>query len=327
MNRPFASISAGHLPHRECATLTEAGEPSSPNQSEMYTRVLLDGRTLAYQCYGCPTGRPLYFFHGFPGSRLQAKLVHEQAATAGVCLIAPDRPGFGRSTYAPDRTILSWADDVAQLADALGHGHFSVLGVSCGGPYALACAHRLAKRLDYVGLVAGIGPMDVPSIRREQMRVLRLLFSLARIHPVLVAPFLFADRRLFRGDAKRAVQMLARMLTPPDRKLLATDTHLRTRFGASLAEAYVQGIAGAIREVQLIAGPRGFLLEHITCPVHLYQSGQDRHVPPAMGRYMAERIPNARLRIYPEEGHLSVLVHRFGDCLLDFLAACTNALA
>lgn len=268
----------------------------------MYTRVLRDGRTLAYQCYGCPTGRPLYFFHGFPGSGLQAKLVHEQAATAGVCLIALDRPGCGRSTYAPDRTILSWADDVAQLADALGHEHFSVLGVSCGGPYALACAYRLAERLDYVGLVAGIGPMDVPSIRREQMRVLRLLFSFARIHPVLVAPFLFADRRLFLGDTERAVQMLTRMLTPPDRKLLATDTHLRTRFGASLAEAYVQGITGAIREVQLIAGPRGFLLEHITCPVHLYQSGQDRHVPRLWGGTWPNGYPTPTFAYTPRRG-------------------------
>jgi len=95
---------------------------------------LSDGRLLAYQCYGQVDGRPLYFFHGFPGSRLQAALLHEQALAAGVCLVAPDRPGFGRSTPDPQRTISGWSADVAQLADHLGHERFGVLGVSCGGP-------------------------------------------------------------------------------------------------------------------------------------------------------------------------------------------------
>ena len=92
------------------------------------------------------------------------------------------------------------------------------------------------------------------------------------------------------------------------------------RFGASLAEAYAQGIAGVALEAQLIASPRGFALEDIKVPVHLYQSGQDRNVPPAMADYMAARLPQAKLRHYPDEGHLSIVVNRFGDCLADLLA-------
>jgi len=42
---------------------------------ETQSIVLKDGRELAYQCYGQTGGRPLYFFHGFPGCRLQASLV------------------------------------------------------------------------------------------------------------------------------------------------------------------------------------------------------------------------------------------------------------
>lgn len=49
---------------------------------------LPDGRSLAYQLYGAHEGRPLYYFHGFPGSRLQAALHHEQALAANVCLVA-----------------------------------------------------------------------------------------------------------------------------------------------------------------------------------------------------------------------------------------------
>ena len=122
---------------------------------------LRDGRLLAWQRYGLPEGRPVYFFHGFPGSRLQAAFLAEDARNAGVALFSFDRPGFGRSTAAPKRTLLDWADDVEQLADQLRHGRFDVVGVSCGGPYALACAHRLGTRVDHVALLAGIG-LDLP---------------------------------------------------------------------------------------------------------------------------------------------------------------------
>ncbi|MEM1242624.1 MAG: hypothetical protein AAGI45_22565, partial [Cyanobacteria bacterium P01_H01_bin.26] len=32
---------------------------------------LQDGRQLAYECVGEPNGRPVFFFHGSPGSRLE----------------------------------------------------------------------------------------------------------------------------------------------------------------------------------------------------------------------------------------------------------------
>lgn len=281
---------------------------------------LADGRRLALKCYGRPGGRPLYFFHGFPGCRLQAALVHEHAARAGALLIAADRPGFGQSSYAARRTIVGWADDVAQLADHLGHRRFGVVGVSCGGAYALACAHQMPARLEYVGLIAGIAPMNVASIRRDQSPLLTAMFALARLHPLLASPLLALDWLMFRSAPQRAVRALASMLTPPDQALLAADPRVRDAFAASLAEAYAHGITGALREAHVIGSPRGFALEEIRCAVHVYQGGSDRHVPPAMGRYLAATIPQSRLHFYPQEGHLSILVNRFGDCLRDFMA-------
>lgn len=289
--------------------------------NDFNTITLDQGRPLAYGRYGRPGGRPLYFLHGFPGCRLQAALVQEAAESAGVELIAPDRPGFGRSGPAAGRTVLSWVDDLTRLADHLGHDRFGVVGVSCGGPYALACAHRLPQRLDYVGLVAGIGPMDTPAIRTDQLPVLTVLFAMARRHPLLASPLLAMDWLMFRTQPERAVRALAGMLSAPDRELLAKDSAVSTRFGASLAEAYAGGLRGALCEAHLIGSPRGFALQDIRPPVHIYQGGQDRHVPPEMGRYLADMISGSRLHFYPEEGHLSILVLRFEDCLADFLAA------
>jgi pimeloyl-ACP methyl ester carboxylesterase len=74
-------------------------------------------------------------------------------------VIALDRPGFGGSTFQPNRGLLDWPRDVAEAADILGIDRFDVLGVSAGGPYALACGHALADRITRVGVVVGLAPM------------------------------------------------------------------------------------------------------------------------------------------------------------------------
>src|SRR5512141_2581166 len=104
------------------------------------TLTLKDKRILSYAEYGAPTSLPLIGFHGMPGSRYVLKSAEEAARAAGVRLIAPERHGYGCSQPHPQRTLLSYTDDVLQLADALKLDRFAVMGVSGGGPYAIACA-------------------------------------------------------------------------------------------------------------------------------------------------------------------------------------------
>lgn len=274
---------------------------------------LSDGRVLGYELFGDEGGRPVYFFHGFPGSRLQAELVADQARDHGLCLVAFDRPGFGESSPYPTRTIPGIAADVAELADHLKHVRFGVLGTSCGGAYALAVAAALPERVLHVGLLAGIGPMDVPGIRDTQLAPLKLLFFLARLHPSLVTPMLGLDSLLFRRNPAKAVESLAKLLSKPDQEMLAAHPDTASIFGRGLAEAYRQGIDGVKVEAHLIAMPRGYRLEDIAVPVDIFQSGFDRHVPPAMGMYLAEHIPHSRYHFLEQEGHLSIFINAFGQ--------------
>jgi pimeloyl-ACP methyl ester carboxylesterase len=279
-----------------------------------------DGRHLAYRVYGWASGEPVYFFHGFPGSRLQAAMLHGPATRAGIALVAFDRPGFGRSDPADAPSVDCVIPDVADLADHLGHRRFAVIGASCGGPYALATARLMPHRVSAVGLLAGMGPMNRPELRTQQLPLLRALFGLSRWHPSLASPLLVLDRVLFRSDPGRAVRVLSSMLTAPDRLLLESDALVRHAFAADLAEAYRQGIAGALGEARRIARHAAPSLRGIEAPVHVFQGGHDRHVPPAMGRFMAERLPRAQLHYFADEGHLSIAVNRFDECLKAVLA-------
>lgn len=271
-------------------------------------------RRVAYAIYGRADGPPVYFFHGLPGSRLQAALVHEAAAAAGLAVVAFDRPGFGASDPAEACSVDAVVGDVSDLADHLGHRRFGAIGVSCGGPYALAAARLLPRRVHAVGLLAGIGPMDQAVTRRGRLPFLRAMFALGRLHRRLPALLLWPDLLLFRRAPGRAVDLLAGLLAPPDRLLLQREPAVREAFGASLAEAYRQGLAGVLGEVRRIARLGSAGLAGVAQPVHVFQSGHDRHVPPATGRYYAGALPRGRLVECPDEGHLSIVVHQFAAC-------------
>lgn len=86
-------------------------------ESHASTFALSDGRLLGYAEYGNLSGSPIFYFHGFPGSRVEGALVTPFAPSAR--LIGIDRAGMGLSTYQPGRTFLVWPKDVLELADHL----------------------------------------------------------------------------------------------------------------------------------------------------------------------------------------------------------------
>lgn len=288
------------------------------------TLVLQDGRILGFELFGDRNGDPVFFFHGFPGSRSQAALVSAQAQKGGMCLVAFDRPGFGESSPHPSRTIVGIVHDVLELANELGYLRFGLVGVSCGAPYAMACAKELSSRVVHLGLLGGVGPMDIPAIRQDQLLPLKIMFSLARINRWLISPLLALDRMMLRSNPGKAVEALSKLLSAPDQKILKEHPDLLDAFARGLVEAYRQGISGAATEARLIALPHGFSLGDIEVPTDVFQGGQDRHVPPEMGAYMSQHIPGAGYHMLEEEGHLSVVINAFEQYSATFRAALTT---
>ena len=280
---------------------------------------LSDGRRLGYAEFGQPRGKAVLYFHGFPGSRLEAALIHETARALAVRVIAVDRPGYGLSDFRAGRALVDWPIDVAELADALGLVRFAVLGVSGGGPYAAVCAWALPRRVARAGMVCGLGPTDVPGVMVGMKAPNRALLRLAGWCPRLVRGlYCFGAPRLLRHP-EAFVRHLSRTASGPDREVLRQPA-LRTTLAASFAEAVCAGPRGPARDLTLYARPWGFPVEDIRVQVHLWHGECDDIVPPAMGRHMARAIPDCQATFFSGHGHFSLVAGCVRPILADLLA-------
>jgi pimeloyl-ACP methyl ester carboxylesterase len=277
---------------------------------------LADGRTLACLELGDPAGAPVLYFHGFPGSRLEARIAAPAAARLGWRLLAVDRPGFGGSTFQPGRSIGGWAADIDALADRLGLGRFCVIGVSGGGPYALACAALLPDRLTRIALMCPLGPLDVADGMTGMLAQDRVMLALAAHAPPVARGVVRMLAHWMRQDADRYLEFMMAGMVSPDRDLFA-DPGYRELMIASTAEALRQGGRGAAWELTLIARAWDLRLEDVRMPVGLWQGLADQILPAALARRLAAALPACNPRYFPEEGHLSLVVRRIGEVLAD----------
>lgn len=174
-----------------------------------------------------------------------------------------NRPGFAGSDPSPGRSVVDFAADVGEVMSRLGHRRFSVVGVSAGAPYALACGWAMAERL--VGLAA-VSPLGPPSGLGACRGV--------RYHAPLV-PF---------GSA-RFGPALARVCL----RAIGLDGETPT--------------AAMIDDYLVCRRHWGFDPAEVRFPVTLWHGAADRLVPVAHARALAAAIPACTARVTPSGGH------------------------
>lgn len=279
-----------------------------------HTLSLRDGRKLGFAEYGKANGKPVLLLHGAPGSRLEHHPATDMADGLGLRLIVPDRPGYGLSGPAADRTFLSFAGDISELMDHLQLSSCPMLGFSGGGPYAMACAHQLPERVFRLGLASSMAPFDTPQATDGMNEQSKALFSLA-----------LADHDTFAAQIASLAtngEVLFHIMTaglPPEDQVLFGNAAMRSMYQADMAEAVSQGVDGIVSDMLLYPRPWGFEPSGITCETLLWQGMKDINVPPAMGRHLASMIPQCRSSFLPEEAHY-LLFNRWEEILSELVA-------
>lgn len=269
-----------------------------------YVLKLKDGRKLGFAEYGDKNGKPLFFFHGWPSSRLHGKRFEEAGRKLKVRIISLDRPGYGLSDFKKDRTLLDFPKDVSKVADFLKIKKFAVLGVSGGGPYAAVCAHKIPHKITKVGIVVGLGPTYIEGNLDKVALINRLSWLSYQYFPILrnLSAFLGWFETKFLHSSAYSL-----FISKPD-KLLSTKSFKKlTR--ESRQETFKQGFKAAALDLKLYTENWGFDLKNIKVPVYLWYGDLDKSVSVNAGKYFASQIPNSELIIYPNEGHYLQVNH------------------
>ncbi|KAF3283370.1 hypothetical protein TWF970_001350 [Orbilia oligospora] len=319
------------------ALATAGSSQSTPTTQNAWkdpveTFTLKDGRTLGYARYGAQTNPktlPIFYLNGTPGCHLEALLVDQVAERLGIPVISTDRPGFGRSTFHVGRTLLSWPQDIIELADHLDIPKFGVLGLSGGGPYALACVHAIPReRLAAATVVSGIYPVSLGTA--GMMWQTRLLLWVASYSTWLVEKLIgMTMGSVTRTEIKDLIKMMevqASMLPQPEidkecMKQIGKDDILIGAYIGSMKEALRPGAKGAAWEFGLFSTDWGFKLEDLdSSRLAIWHGGLDVNVPVGMPDKASPLLPNATYQRMDVDGHVSVIMRHTEDILSNLIS-------
>lgn len=273
-----------------------------------------DGRRLHVEVAG-DLERVVVVQVGWPSAGVLFDRWVEDAARRGLTLVTYDRPGYGKSSRQPGRKVADCALDVRAISQALGFDRCVVCGLSGGGPHALACAGLLDELVVAAATIGSGAPFDAPGFdwlvgMSDEVRNYYELF--------------LSDRAAWRRQEEQECEELLALsveefaeafaagLSPGDRALALDD-----EFGAwvyrAVHAALAAGNEGSSDDGVAILSPWGFEIEQIKVPVKIWHGGDDRWVPLAHGRLLADTIPGAQAELRDDDGHLTVAAERIGD--------------
>jgi pimeloyl-ACP methyl ester carboxylesterase len=282
---------------------------------------LADGRTLEYQVAGPADGTPLVLHNGTPSSAMLFEPLVAVAARHGLRMVAHNRPGYAGSSPQPGRTVASAAADVAAVLDDLGADRFLTAGWSGGGPHALACAALLPGRCAAAASVAGVAPYGAEgldwSAGMGQENIAEFGAAAAGEGPL--TEFLDAAiPGLAQMQADQIAAGLGDLASEVDRAALTAE--FADYLAATFRAAVSSGGAGWRDDDLAFVRDWGFDLGAVPTPVSVWQGGEDRMVPFAHGRWLANRLTGAAAHLEPAEGHLSLLLNSFDGIVAELAA-------
>ncbi len=273
-----------------------------------------DGRTLAVEEYGDPSGRPVLVHNGTPNSRHLYQHVVADGAAHGLRLIGYDRPGYGGSSPHPGRTVADAAADARAICAARGAERVAMWGISGGGPHVLACAALLPDLVVAAASLASLAPYGADGLDwyagmgQENADDFRQYFA----DPVGARQKVAKDREEALAETPEDVAKgLQTLLTPTDAAVLTGA--LAEYLVWSTKQGLVPGDEGWWEDTVAQASPWGFELAQISVPVLLLHGREDMFVPFGHGEWLARHIPGVTARLLDHDGHLTLLERRIPD--------------
>ena len=281
-----------------------------------------DGRLIDVTVDGPDDGETLLFHTGTPAAGVQHPAAVQAAAERGLRHLTYSRPGYAGSDRDAGRTVVDCVEDVRAIVDQLGIARFVTIGLSGGGPHALACAAELPERVIAAATIGSVAPRDAGGI--DWLEGMgddnHAEFGAAESGPDALADYLEpAARALAAVTHDEMVAAFGDLVSQVDRDVVTGE--FATYLAANSRLAMRNGMWGWLDDDLAFVRDWGFDPASITRPLTVWQGVQDRFVPPSHGEWLASRVPGAELQLRPEHGHLSLWTWGFGEIVDRLVAA------
>lgn len=223
----------------------------------------------------------------------------EVLASEGFRLVFVSRFGYLGTPLPADASNQAQADAHAALLEALGIERAAVIGISAGGPSALEFCVRHPERC--AGLILLVPAVLVPHARGEALRTPTWM-------GVLRDTLLRSDLAFWLATKAVHGMMVRHVLgTPPEVLERASPAEQRR------AETVLRNIlpvsrrrAGLLNDADVVAGSERSDAARVQAPALLISTEDDQYGTCQGARYLAGRIPGARLVVFRKGGHLWV---------------------
>ena len=254
-------------------------------------------------------GLPLVVaLNGTPNSRHLSPEWVEDAARRGIRIASYDRPGYGRSTAQPGRTVADCAADVRAIATGLGAERVAVWGISGGGPHALACAALLPDLVRAAAALASPAPYGAPGLDFfTGMGELNVADFTLLLEDHEAARLRLAEERreLLELTTEELFGAWKSLLSAPDVAWMNED---RVAFLlASMKDGLAPGDEGWWDDSVAEIGEWGFGLDSVAVPVQVWHGAEDLMVPIQHGEWLAAHVPGVDAHLLDGHGHLTLL--------------------
>jgi 4,5:9,10-diseco-3-hydroxy-5,9,17-trioxoandrosta-1(10),2-diene-4-oate hydrolase len=254
-------------------------------------------------------GDPIVFIHGLAGAWVNwlENLPHFAREHR---VIAMDLPGFGHSPMPAGKISISgYGRIVDELLDTLDIERAVIVGNSMGGFIGAEVAMQFGTRVEKLVLVSAAG-ISIEHQRNEPvLRVMELLDDV-----LILGTGWMATRWAGLAGRPRARRQVMRLVA-----------HRADDLPAPLIAEQVLGSGkpGFVPALDALTDyPIRDRLSEIECPVLVVWGEKDRLVPVRDAYVFGELIPNARVVVWPDTGHVAMLERpaAFNALVDDFLA-------
>jgi pimeloyl-ACP methyl ester carboxylesterase len=269
---------------------------------------------------GPEDGRAVFFHTGTPSAgRLFGPMI-DAGSERGLRHVVYSRPGYGASDRHAGRSVADCVSDVEAITDALGIDRFFTVGWSGGGPHALACAAALSERVIAAATIASVAPRRAEGLDwldgmgQENLDE----FAAAEAGEEELLQFIEpVGAELASVNGAQVHEALGDLLSEVD--LAALSGSFADYFAEATRAGLEHGVYGWFDDDLAAIRDWGFELADVSAPVTIWQGAEDRMVPFKHGEWLAAHVPGAEARLLRDQGHLSLVIDRYGQLLDDLL--------